>query len=47
MKEVIVEIFWILLALAFLVVIILRANQGGIAWYKLYKRLFGDQKKPK
>lgn len=47
MKEVIVEIFWILVALAFLVVIIFRANQGGIALSKLYKTLFGDQKKSK
>jgi hypothetical protein len=40
MKEVIVELFWILLALALLVIVILRANQGGIAWYKMYKKGF-------
>lgn len=41
----IVEMFWILLALAFLAVIILRANEGGKLWAKLYRRPLGSGKK--
>jgi hypothetical protein len=46
-KEIVVEIFWILLALFFLGEVILRANEGGKVWAKLYRRIFGDHRKSK
>ena len=47
MKAVIIELFWILLALALLGVVVIRANQGGKAWAKLYRKLLGDREKSK
>ena len=46
MRGIIVQVFWIVIALAFLALVILRANEGGKAWAKLYRRLFGVHKKP-
>jgi hypothetical protein len=45
MKEVLVESLWMLLGLAFLAVVIMRIMRVGRHGARLYRKLFGDQKK--